>query len=396
MSVFRRILATRSRLTLAGWLFLAGSLVVAVAALNTGLALLFVMLGGMLGAVQLSGMLARRSLAPVTVRRVLPERCRQFARTHVGYEFRCRGGRGTGLALRLAEEPPPAKTDDAPALEIPPAHCPHVAGRKHATARVAVLPRRRGRIRLEGVRLSTTFPFGLVRARRRARLADELIVWPARGELTAPLLGGGEALEAATASAARAGGSDEFVGVREYRAGDSMKWIHWRRTAGRGEPVVREMSRPQPRTLWVVPETFRRAEDPAGRGRREKVLRFAATLTEDALAAGYRVGAALARGDGVVVVHPSDRPSQRRRLLDALADADDNRAHRVDEALRHLRAGWLRHARLVVVAPESGPDALDAGALPALRRDCRQFAFLPVERLGDVFDDVVPPGKEDR
>jgi uncharacterized protein (DUF58 family) len=211
----------------------------------------------------------------------------------------------------------------------------------------------------------------------------------------ASLLGRGETASAVAAPSLRAGGQDEFYGLREYRLGDNARWIHWRRSAGRLEPVIREMARPRPMTLWVVLDTLLPDGSPATAAMRERAIRLAATLIEDALSAGYRTGAALAYGAQVVVVKPTDRRAQRQRLLDALADIDANTTWDLREALVRLRPGWVRHSHVVVIAGPSGGQRSAADALGRLRRHCRSLTVVTAEQAAELFrDDPLAASRE--
>ncbi len=44
----------------------------------------------------------------------------------------------------------------------------------------------------------------------------------------------------------------EFHGLREYRSGDNKSWIHWRTTARRGEPIVRQFEQQRNLDMTVV------------------------------------------------------------------------------------------------------------------------------------------------
>jgi len=376
----RRNRPIRTRLTPAGWIFLGATVLVGVTAVNSGLALLFVMLGCMLGALHVSAVLSHRMIAAVRVRRDLPAHCRQNQPAHLGYVLRSARRGGGGLALRVAELAPGR-------VALPPAWCGHLPARREYLSRTELTCSRRGRIRLKTLRLSTTFPFGLLSASREFRQEGSLLVWPARGTLIGWPLQKGEAETASPAPSVRAGGQDEFYGLREYRLGDNARWIHWRRSAGRPEPVIREMSRPRPRTLWVVLDTHSPDDSPAARHRRERAIRFAGTLMEDALAAGYRVGAALGHGDRPVVIAPADRRAQRQRLLDALADIDDRTTCRLSEIVGRLRHTWLRHAHVVVVGGSDGGEPLPAEMLMRLRRNCRSLSTVAGDRVAEVFQD---------
>ena len=378
----------RFRLTTAGWVFLASSLLVALVALNSGLALLFVLFGCMLGALHVSAVLSRRMVAAVQVQRELPDRCRQNQRVGLGYFLRSIRGGGACLALRVEE----MGLKDP---KVPPAHCGCLPARQGHLSRTEMTPLRRGRVHFRGLRLCTTFPFGLIAASRQFRRDASLVVWPGRGRLTAPLLGRGEAHSAGVVPSIHAGGQDEFYGLREYRLGDNARWIHWRRSAGRPEPVIREMARPRPQTLWVVLDTLLADRSRPAAARRERAIRFAATIIEDALAAGYRVGAVLAYEEKAIVVGPTDRRTQRQHLLDALADIDENRTRPLADSLARLRPGWLHMAHVVVIASGRDGEGLGPEALARLRRDCHSLTIVTDDRIAELYcDDPVASMQE--
>jgi len=385
---FRGRRRVRFRLTTAGWLFLGASALVAVTALNSGLALLFVMFGCMVGALHISAVLSRRMLVAVTVRRDAPPRCRQNQRVGLSYLLRTVRRGGSALALEVSE----VGLKD---VELSPAYCGYLPARQEHLSRTEMTAHRRGRIRLRRLQLATTFPFGLVRAMRHYEQGTSLVVWPARGRLKSDLIGRGASESASATPSIIAGGQEEFYGLREYRLGDNARWIHWRRSAGRAEPVIREMARPRPRTLWVVLDTRLADGSRPVRAARERAIRLAGTLIEDALAGGYRVGGAFAYRRDVVVIPPGERHAQRHRLLDALAGIDGNRANALDGTIAQLRPAWLHQAHTVVVSASADVEAEAGESLMRLRRDCRELTVLDGGRLTEVFQDAAAPaGKE--
>jgi uncharacterized protein (DUF58 family) len=369
----------RFRLTRAGWLFLGASTVVGVVALNSGLGLVFILFGCMLGALYASAILARRIVAGVEVWRDFPARCRQGRPVSLGYRLRYARG-GACLALRVEEA-------GLRGLSLPPAACGYLPGRQDALCQAQTVPPRRGRFGLRLVRLSTTFPFGLVSASRQFAQEASLVVWPARGKLTRPVLGKGEAQTAAAAPSFQPGGQEEFYGLREYRLGDNAKRIHWRRSAGRQDLVVREMARPRPRTLWLVVDTRLADTSLAERQRRERAIRLAATVLEDALAEGYRVGAVLGHPGQARVVPPADRRAQRARLLDALAEVDDQPSGPLAATLGRLRPSWLRQAHVIVISAADPAEPAAAKALTEVRRYCRTLSVLAGPRVEELLRD---------
>jgi len=375
----RWVLRTHTAPTAAGWVFLAATVLVALVAVSSQLAMLFVFLGAMVGALYVSELLARRTVGAVGVGREAAPRCRQYDTARVEYLLRSVRRGGTALGLRIDEQV-------AAGGRLPPAFCPHLPAGATARTVARFLALRRGRFALSGVTLSTTFPLGLTAARRRFQQSGELIVWPARGRLKGVALPHGSAEDLSGPPSAQPGGQDEFYGVREYRPGDSPRWIHWRRSAGRAQPVVREMSRPQPCVVWVVLDTQMPSSADAERdARRERAIRFAATLAEDALARGFRVGLAFGSPGGPVIVEPLAGEGHARRLLDALAGIGANAACPLAAALHALGARRLRHARTFVVrlawnaAPACGPAVRGRAVL------------LDDDRLGELFENAAPP-----
>jgi len=375
----------RFRLTLAGWLFLVVCIVLGVAAVKSHVALMFVLCGGMMGALHVSAVMARRIVRAVDVTRDIPSRAWQYQTVPLGYHLRNRRRRGSCLSLHVVEQA-------VEGIDNVAGYCVHLpAGAVfRAGARIAV--RRRGRVALSAIQISTGFPFGLVTASRRIRIPASLVIWPARGRLKGRLLHRG-AVESSSAAPSRAtGGQDEFFGLREYRPGDNPRWIHWRRSATKRTPVVREMSRPLPEVLWVIVDTWWSDLSELGQQQRERLLRFAATLIDHAFARDYQVGLALAYANRVVTHRPAAGRGQRRALLDALADADANTTTRLAQTLSALHRDQLGQAQAVVVTARS--DQVDQGPLLEVRSACRHLTVLAEPQLARVFQDYTPADSE--
>jgi uncharacterized protein (DUF58 family) len=361
--------------TLPGLLFLLAVMMIAAAAINTQRSLLFAILGVMLGAFFLSVFVSRRMLSAVQVRRDMPERVFANRVVHLAYHLRHRAGRRPAVALELAEIDPPRP------LQSLGAFCQYLprGGSFKSGSRFTV--RRRGRYSLSGLRLSTRFPFSLLAARRDVKQGGSLLVWPALGRLRTDLLAHGATEVSDAAPSRMRSGADEFFGLREYRQGDNPRWIHWRRTASTGTPVVREMSKPRPDVLFVVLDT--RLADPAAAETRERLIRFAATLIEHAFHREYRVGLAAADSDRVVVLPPAAGRGPRNRVLDALAALDDNTRRSLADTLAALPRRLLWDAHVVAVAPEPARLA----NLEELRAACRRLTTVVAEGLDELFED---------
>ncbi len=124
------------------------------------------------------------------------------------------------------------------------------------------------------------FPFGLWTARRRLRVSQSILVWPATVELEGRELAGQSRIEQAISRRLAGVGGDLFA-VRDFRRGDSLKRVHWPQTARHGRLILREheaLGRP---TAQILLDT--RAEVHAGTGgdaSLEWAVRIAASLVE--------------------------------------------------------------------------------------------------------------------
>jgi len=376
-----------SRLTVtpAGWLFLVVTLLMGIAAGQSQAALIFVVFGAMVGAFLASALLAWRTVTGVIVRRDMPAKVWQNQTVHLAYHLRNPRKRAPCLDIKIDE------TAQA-GIESVGGYCVQLPAQGVFRAGARFAARKRGRIDLQAVELSTQFPFGLLAARRSVKLPSSLVVWPALGQLKRRLLYRG-AVETSSAAPSRStGGQDEFFGLREYREGDSPRWIHWRKSATTAVPVIREMARPLPESLWLIVDTYWPNRLSVANKRREKLLRFSGTLIDHSLNRGYQVGLAMATSKAVTILRPSDGRGQRSSLLDALADADENTKIPLGEVLTSISRGYLRKSQVIAIAPES-PELWSVG-FGSVRSECRSLTIITEKQLGEVFRDDPLAGEE--
>jgi uncharacterized protein (DUF58 family) len=373
----------RLRLTAAGWAFVVITLVVAAATVKSQSAMLFVIVGAMIGALAASGAMAWRMVRAVSLERDVPAQAWQSQTIHLGYYLRNTRPRPC-LALALEEQP-------VAGIETTSGFCAHLPPRGIFRSGARFVPRRRGRLTLTGVEVLSRFPFGLVSGHCVVPRTASVVVWPARGRLKQRMLHRG-AVESSSAPPSQAtGGQDEFFGLRDYRSDDNPRWIHWRRSATRQVPVVREMCHPKPEILYVVLDTRLVGASPAAWARRERLIRFAGTLIEHALARGYQVGLALASRGGACAHPAAAGRGQMHLLLTALADVDDTTALPLGATVATLRRSDLAEAQVIVVADSP----VETAALRPLRAACRNVSVVTADRLAAVFeDDPLAAGQE--
>jgi len=107
--------------------------------------------------------------------------------------------------------------------------------------RIQVIPRRRGRLHLSGVKFARADVFGLYRAVHRIPEYGSVLILPRRYRLPPVLLPGHRKYQpGGVALASTVGDAEEFVSLREYRPGDPLRRIHWKSWAKIGKPIVKE------------------------------------------------------------------------------------------------------------------------------------------------------------
>ena len=324
----------RLSVTREGWWFIGITIVVGLAAMNTGNNLLYLLFAMVLSLVLASGVLSNVSLRGVSVTRNPP------LRIHAGRPFLM------GIALRNEKKKFPSFSvevedlvDGKPLdkkcyfLKIP-------AGRLQLTSYRHVVPRR-GRTRFTGFRLSTKFPFALFRKSCAREVEGEVIVLPAVRPIAIappPLRG----LHGDDASG-RLGRRGDFHGLREYRDGDDPRDVHWRSSARRGRAMVREHE--EESTLRIALYLDNALPDGEGcfdlalRDALERAVSLAASLAVHYLERGYAVRL-VTRGSAAPWATSTAQSLALLRYLALLPT--------VDESVPFATAGETRREALLV------------------------------------------------
>jgi uncharacterized protein (DUF58 family) len=92
----------------------------------------------------------------------------------------------------------------------------------------------------------------------------------------------------AHATQPRAGGHEDFIGLREYRSGDSVRQVAWRRSAALMEPVVIERAVAARPTLCVTLDLTRTEGTPT-ESSEETAIEWTASMLTRAHADGWDV-----------------------------------------------------------------------------------------------------------
>lgn len=127
----------------------------------------------------------------------------------------------------------PARAEASSVPDLPP--------RGRVEVPVSLVPLRRGRLSLPGVTLARPDPLGLAQARTRQASPQSVLILPKRYPVPRLALPGARRhQQGGVALSSSVGDSQEFMSLRDYRAGDPPRRIHWRSWAKAGRPVVKE------------------------------------------------------------------------------------------------------------------------------------------------------------
>ena len=304
----QRVAVSRARdllhydVTRPGVIYVAITLVIGIAALNTGNNLLYIIVATMLAAIIVSGIASalvlrdleldvrlpehvfagrpvlgrivvrnpRRWMASFSIRVVPAKVSRRKRWRWEPYTFAMPARRPPEqqwLRLpdrrlrRVSEEEPPSRIFQESV------YFPFIPGGRELSADIEMRFARRGCYRENGFGLATRFPFAFLTKTRTVPLVREIIVYPPV-EPTDEFF---EVLPMITGefeTFVRGRGYDLYR-IREYMPEDSARHVDWKATAKSGSPKVREFSREDERKLRIVfdnpapgtvsPEAYERA-----------------------------------------------------------------------------------------------------------------------------------------
>lgn len=122
------------------------------------------------------------------------------------------------------------------------AEVPDISIKARVNVRVEATPLRRGIIQFQSTAIMHPDPLGMNYGLTRFETPEQMLVLPRRYPIgkTFEIPGGRHFQPGGNSATWSIGESDEFVALRDYRDGDSMRKIHWASTAKRKKPVVKE------------------------------------------------------------------------------------------------------------------------------------------------------------
>lgn len=143
------------------------------------------------------------------------------------------------LQLTLANEAPQPRFRIESGVAYEATATAHLASRGRQQIEVPVAAPKRGIVKVERLRVTTTHPFGLFRTWTWVHAPIEMLVYPRPvGSLPMPSQSGRKSGNRTQGHA----GSDEWQGLRPFRDGDSPRQVDWKAYAREAPLLVKEYS----------------------------------------------------------------------------------------------------------------------------------------------------------
>ncbi|HEX2269298.1 MAG TPA: DUF58 domain-containing protein [Pyrinomonadaceae bacterium] len=242
--------------TSGGGVFLVIILVVGFAAWNTGNNLLFLVFSLLMSTLFVGWVAARASLRDLTVSARFPDHI--FAAEPAPVIVTLRNTKRVLPSFSILVEARGPQNDAgeerkryAKRLLAYFSYVPHHAA---AEQRVEQLFPQRGHVLIDGFELSTRFPFGFFRRRRRLRARNvDIIVYP-KPEVISDELHLLPMYAGRMPSLRRGAGHDLFS-MRDYHPQDDLRYIDWKATARSRRLTVREFTSEDERRITIVLDT---------------------------------------------------------------------------------------------------------------------------------------------
>ena len=244
------------RVLAGGHLVIVMTILLGVAAVQSGLNLLHALVALLLAFQAVSGFRSYLVLRKLEVS--IGESPRVDAGAEGALEIVVRNAKKSAPSLSLEVE---VETTGGGRAEVAPAWVGRVDAGAEVRLRLPVRGLARGVDRVQSVVVATRYPCDLFRRTLRHACDAEVVVRPRRVAVAVPERAGGDRARRVRTPSAR--GGEEFRGLRPWREGDSPRAIHWRSSARTGTLVVREdeASRRPAWTIVLAPATDAPAED---------------------------------------------------------------------------------------------------------------------------------------
>jgi uncharacterized protein (DUF58 family) len=230
------------RPTREGARFLLATLLIGVAAFNTGNNLIYIIFGMMLSIILISYVMLRTTLHGLLLR--VEAGHPVFAGEESTFRITVVNSKHRLSSYSLKIHLPRGLTTEARW-----AYLACVRPGSSGTASVDAVFRRRGVYSYGDFTIETSFPFIFFTRRLSVPVEGEIVVYPRLRDVDVEGVRRGAFGEF---HLSRPGRSDDLLMVREFRSGDDLKRIHWKASARTSMLMIKEFSEQEPRAVTFV------------------------------------------------------------------------------------------------------------------------------------------------
>ena len=278
------------KITKSGMIYIGITVVLSVAAINTGNNLLYIISSLMLALMALSGMTSLANLLLIDIDIEPPKEI--FAGLPAGFKLSIRKKIGSSFFLRCETVFGYIKL-------------PFVKGVTEGSLWLS-FPKR-GMSQVDNIRIHSGFPLGFFRRYKRCSVGRKVLVYPKPVICALPVPTGGKRGTEKETDFFYGELSDEIKELRQYKESDPLKWVEWKATARKGKMVVREFYRLEGDTLLI---------DLTGKtGDWEKRVSEASFLVLEGFKRKLQVGLKLPESR----INPGEGETHKHKLMEALS-----------------------------------------------------------------------------
>ena len=365
----------RTRLTFQGLIYLILLCLIFLGAIMQRVNPLLLLTGLLVGPLVLSWRSVRRSLSFVQAHRKFPKEIAagdllvvELAAKNVGRRP-CWAIRFEDQVRRLGEP-----VEGAPGQEVlrPEVLFSRVLGRRTEQGAFRGRLMQRGRYELGPLRATTEFPLGLIRGGKQVAGRETLLVLPRLGTLNRKWSELHREAEVGSMQTHQKHGAHEgeFFGLREWRTGDSVRWIHWRTTAKKGRLSVRQFEQPRNQDFALLVDLYRPPKPTLkDLDQVELAVSFAATVVADLFRGGGSHLLFALGGKETWMCNGPVATALVRDLMERLSLVEStSNEHRVDQLLLDAYSG-IRPNMSVLLVSTRKLQLTDAARFSALWKD---------------------------
>lgn len=260
------------KITREGKRFILATVLIAVAAVNTGNNLIYLIFSLMLSMILLAVVLLRMNLSRISLEVSIDHPVFAGEQTYASFTIKNSKKLIPAYSVRVTAS---GATD--------PVYCAYIAPKDSVKKEIKITFKKRGLYSYGKFFVQSGFPFILFEKSTAVKVSGEVLVYPALMEVEQfmPDISGLEGF----GTGKTAGAGNEIHSIREFRYGDDRRNIHWKASAKTSRIMVKEFALTDIRKITVIIDNLL----PSQKEIFEKTLSLGGSLAQYFLEAGYFV-----------------------------------------------------------------------------------------------------------